>query len=94
MLCIFDRVKVKKVINVIHTMEMQNDMGGKMVCKCPHHSVVPLCIALIGLVFLLGALGVLTSGVVAIIWPVLLLVAGLTKLSSKRGMCKCCSNTH
>jgi hypothetical protein len=70
---------------------MQNTMGGqKMMCKCSHHKVVPVCIALIGLVFLLGALNILSPMMVAILWPVLVIVAGLTKLSGKMGMCKCC----
>ena len=61
-------------------------MGGK--CSCPHHKVVPLMIILIGVAFLLGALNVLTMSAVGIIWPILLIVAGGTKL----GGCKCCTN--
>ena len=70
---------------------MMDNMGQKgMLCKCGHHSVVPACIALIGLAFLLQAMNILTESFVALAWPILLLVAGLTKLSSSRGMCKCC----
>lgn len=57
-------------------------------CKCGHHKVVPLCIALIGLVFLLGSINVLTAGFVNFAWPVLLIVIGLTKLVGPG--CKCC----
>ncbi len=64
---------------------------GGMMCKCPHHKVVPLAVTLIGLAFLLQALGVLTAGFVDVAWPVLLVVAGLTKMSS--GMCSC-DKTH
>jgi energy-converting hydrogenase Eha subunit C len=56
-------------------------------CKCPHHKVVPLAIILIGLAFLLQALNYLSVGAVAIIWPILIIIIGLMKLT--RGMCKC-----
>ncbi len=58
-------------------------------CKCPHHKIIPLAILLIGLAFLLQAFGVLSMMTVAIIWPILLIIIGLMKLT--RGMCKCCS---
>ena len=70
---------------------MDQAMMGQM-CPCPHHKVVPAMITLIALAFLLKALGVMTSESVAILWPLFLLIAGLTKLSS--GMCKCCSAKH
>ena len=57
-------------------------------CGCPHHMVVPAMITLIGLAFLLGALNVLTMYAVSVIWPILLIVVGLMKLS--KGSCKCC----
>jgi len=62
--------------------------GGKNVCKCHHHKVVPVSIILIGIVFLLGTIGVLTMWAVNVIWPILLIVIGGTKLGSR--MCKCC----
>lgn len=55
-------------------------------CKCTHHKVVPLCIALIGLAFLLLQLNILTSYAVGVVWPVLLIVIGVTKMIK----CKCC----
>jgi hypothetical protein len=55
-------------------------------CKCGHHKTVPICIILIGLAFLLGRLNILTSEAVAMIWPVLIIVIGVTKLMK----CKCC----
>ena len=61
-----------------------------MTCRCTHHSVVPLCLALIGAAFLLQAMNILTPEFVGIVWPTLLLIAGLTKLASSRNMCKCC----
>jgi len=58
------------------------------VCKCPHHKVLPLLVVLLGLAFFLEALGVLTSGFVGLVWPILVVLAGLMKLTA--GNCKCC----
>ena len=58
-------------------------------CKCPHHKVIPALVVLFGLVFLLGTLNILTPGAVNIAWPVIIMVAGLTKMKS--GSCKCCA---
>ncbi len=57
-------------------------------CKCPHHLMVPLLIALIGVVLLLKALNVLSVGLADIIWPILLILIGLQKMMAKT--CKCC----
>ncbi|MCX6785330.1 MAG: DUF5668 domain-containing protein [Candidatus Komeilibacteria bacterium] len=43
---------------------------------------------LLGLIFLLGTMNVLSSGTVAVLWPLLLIVAGLAKMNSHK--CKCC----
>ncbi|MGD0576746.1 MAG: hypothetical protein ABSA74_01590 [Candidatus Staskawiczbacteria bacterium] len=59
--------------------------NGKM-CTCAHHKVVPACIVLIGLAFLLLQWNVLTAGAVGIIWPILLIVIGGTKMYK----CGCC----
>ncbi len=71
---------------------MQNMQGGagKMVCKCPHHSVVPVLVILVGLSFLAGYWGWLSWMAVNTIWPVALIVGGATKVGSRYGMCKCC----
>jgi len=61
-------------------------MEDKKVCKCTHHKIVPVCIALIGLVILLGGMNVLTPGFVSFVWPLLLIVIGVTKMIK----CKCC----
>jgi uncharacterized membrane protein len=45
-------------------------------------------IVLIGLSFLLQALGILTVGFVAVAWPILLIIAGLSKLAGRK--CECC----
>jgi len=59
-------------------------------CKCGHHKVFPVLVVLFGLLFLLEAIGVVTSGFVMILWPILVIAGGLMKLGSKSGMCKCC----
>jgi len=61
-----------------------NQMGDKM-CHCPHHKIMSWALVLIGLTFLLGNIGVLTAMAVNIIWPIILIVLGCSK------MCKCCS---
>ncbi|MCX6714363.1 MAG: DUF5668 domain-containing protein [Candidatus Uhrbacteria bacterium] len=59
-----------------------------MSCPCPHHKAVPLFITLIGLAFLLKALGYMSAGTVDIAWPILLVLVGLQKMMG--GACKCC----
>ena len=66
---------------------MENQMMDKK-CGCMHHKMVPIFVVLFGLTFLLGNLNILTTVAVSYIWPLLVIVAGLTKMSS--GMCKCC----
>ncbi len=61
-----------------------NQPTGKM-CNCPHHKTVAWMIVLIGVTFLLGALGAFSSMAVNVIWPILLIIGGFSK------MCKCCS---
>ena len=60
-------------------------------CPCPCHHVMGIFIVLFGLMFLLGALGVLSERTVGIIWPVLVILAGLKKVFS--GFCKCCDRS-
>lgn len=68
---------------------MQNmGQGGKMVCKCNHHNVVPVAIILIGIAFLLETFNVLTPWAVSVIWPILLIIIGGMKMMSRK--CKCC----
>jgi hypothetical protein len=57
-------------------------------CKCPHHKIVPWCIILIGLSFLLSQMNILTVGAVNMLWPVFLIIIGVVKL--RGGNCKCC----
>lgn len=60
---------------------------GKMKCSCPHHKFVPGLIALFGLVFLLGTLGKLSNNTVQMVWPILVIAAGLMKMFEYK--CKC-----
>jgi hypothetical protein len=57
-------------------------------CGCVCHKMSGVFIVLFGLTFLLRALGVVGEHTAAIIWPVIVILAGLKK--SMRGMCKCC----
>ena len=54
-------------------------------CKCSHHKIVPVCIALIGLAVLLMKLDVYAT-TMGIVWPILLVVIGGTKMVE----CDCC----
>ncbi len=56
-------------------------------CHCPHHKVVPTIIVLIGLAFLLTALGVLSVETRDIAWPIGVILIGLMKISG--GACSC-----
>ena len=62
----------------------------KMVCKCPHHKAMPVFIILFGLTFLLGAWNVLSWNTVGIVWPIIVILAGIMKWMEKSKMCKCC----
>ncbi len=70
-------------------MDNQQHMEQGKTCNCPHHSVVPLLIALIGADLLLGATNVLTVAFVSVSWPILLILIGLMKMTGRK--CKCCS---
>ncbi len=58
-------------------------------CKCPHHKIVPILVILLGLVFLLQALDVISTGLAEIAWPILIILIGGQKLMG--GACSCCS---
>ena len=59
-------------------------------CKCPHHKVMPVLVILFGLTFLLGAWGTISKDTVNIVWPVLVMLAGVMKLGEQSRVCKCC----
>jgi hypothetical protein len=74
----------------MENMQNGKSMGMGMKCACPHHKVIPVLVILFGLTFLLEALGVVTMGFAMVVWPVLVIIGGATKLGNKMGMCKCC----
>lgn len=58
-------------------------------CSCVCHSAKAILVILFGLTFLLGALGIISRGLVDVVWPVLVILGGLKMLG--KGFCKCCS---
>lgn len=62
--------------------------GGGCGCRCHSKVTQGVLIALFGLVFLLGARGVLSGAQVATWWPVVVILFGVKKAAST--MCKCC----
>lgn len=69
---------------------MDEKMKGGMMCKCPHHKVIPLLVLLFGLDFLFGALHWVSTGFVSVTWPILVVAVGVMKLM--KGACKCCTS--
>lgn len=59
-------------------------------CRCPHHKATATFLLLIAVVFILKALGFISSDFADLAWPVLLGMIALKKMS--RGMCKCCND--
>lgn len=62
--------------------------SGKGCCPCPHHKIISVLITLFGLLFLLGAMEIFSETTVGFVWPVLVIIAGLFKMTSNK--CKCC----
>jgi hypothetical protein len=73
---------------MMDNMMGEKGMGKGMKCGCPHHKVVPLMVVLFGLTFLLRAMGTITPETAGMIWPIVVIIAGGTKLFSNS--CKCC----
>lgn len=69
---------------------MEQSTQGGMKCQCQHHSMLPVFVILFGILFLLNAFGVIGEYTTAIIWPILVIAAGLSKLTSRR--CRCCGS--
>jgi hypothetical protein len=49
---------------------------------------MPILVVLLGLSFLLTALNVYSAGVNSVIWPIIVILAGLQKMFSRN--CSCC----
>ena len=58
------------------------------ICTCSHHSTVPLLIIGLSIVFLLPRFDVITDEITGLVWPLLLGVIGLRKLTERN--CGCC----
>lgn len=61
---------------------------GSQKCNCPHHKMPAVFMIVFGLVFLLEALDMLSHSMVSMTWPVIVILAGLSKIFSSR--CHCC----
>ena len=65
--------------------------NGEM-CGCGCHKMMGIYVILFGVVFLLGALDMLSRHTVDIAWPSIVILAGLTKMCSH--LCKCCAKSE
>jgi hypothetical protein len=54
--------------------------------------IIGIIIIIIGLVFLLQSLGLITGSVWQIIWPILIIIAGLGIICKEKGKCCCGEN--
>lgn len=59
-------------------------------CRCIHHKVPGILVALFGLSFLLKNFGLYGDDVQNWIWPALIFVGGIAKVGGR--MCGCCSS--
>ena len=59
-------------------------------CKCKHHKVIPFLMVVFGVSFFMGFLGITSWDAVNLIWPVLVIIAGIIKFGDMSGMCHCC----
>jgi len=57
-------------------------------CSCTHHHIVPILTILFAVTFLLGYQGYFAADTVNIIWPILVGIGGIAKLSEDK--CGCC----
>lgn len=64
--------------------------NGKNNCHCSCHQTLGIIIAFIGVVFLLGHFDVVGPDTVGLMWPILLILAGIKKAYGRN--CKCCSS--
>ncbi len=56
-------------------------------CSCGHHKVIPILVILLGLTFLLQALGVVGWYFVSVTWPILLIIAAIVKMAGRSCSC-------
>lgn len=70
-----------------HEMGQAHSCHWNNQCGCPHHKLLPMLLVVLGLTFLLGNLGLVSSDFVNLAWPILLILIGLQKGLGL--MCKC-----
>lgn len=58
------------------------------VCECGHHNVIPILIILFATAFLLKYQGLLSADAVNVIWPILVGLGGVVKMTEHN--CDCC----
>ena len=64
------------------------NQGDANVCKCFHHKMWGILVIVFGLLFLGEAFGWWSSRIVMVGWPLVIIAAGLFKLTEHK--CKCC----
>ncbi len=57
-------------------------------CDCSHHSIIPILTILFAVTYLLGYQGFFDAQTVNIIWPILVGIGGVSKLTEDK--CACC----
>ena len=62
------------------------------ICKCSHHNFMPFLVVLFGVTFSMGYWGIIGWDIVSVMWPVIVILLGLSLLVDKLGMCKCASS--
>jgi len=70
-------------------MEPADSTATKGKCGCPCHALPAVFVVALGVTFLLRALDVLSNHAAGIIWPIIVILAGLQMLFGR--MCKCCA---
>ena len=58
-------------------------------CGCMHHKMVPALVVVFGSLFLLNAYGMLADATLMIMWPLVVIIAGIGKMFSSA--CSCCN---
>ena len=66
----------------------KSNCGHGSKCGCPCHSAMGVFVILFGLTFLLQNLNVISESTAHVVWPSIIILAGLKK--TFKGLCKCC----
>ena len=71
---------------------MENIQNMRNICKCSHHKFVPFLVVLFGVTFFMGFWGIISWDIVNLVWPVVIILAGMAMVIDRGGMCKCAAN--